>query len=120
MKRFWSYINGRKSIVGAILIAAPVALDQVRELAVALGLDPVKAATYAGTALLVLGLLHKLWKAITALDAVTTTVTVTTAREGTPAPPPPEQPSISLSIDGAAASDVTVTHAGDTPSTSTF
>jgi hypothetical protein len=95
-KKFREFFDGRKTAIGVILVAAPVALEQGRQFLVALGVDPTKAATWFGTALLAVGLAHKAYKAVVLIEGATTTVTVTTTPAPVPAAAPPAPPTVTV------------------------
>jgi len=62
--RIWSFLNGKKTAIGAALIAAPILITQGSALATSFGVDGTKAAQYAGAAIAAVGLGHRLYKLV--------------------------------------------------------
>ena len=64
IKKAWAYLNGKKTVIGAALVAAPVVIAKGVAIATSLGLNPEKIATWTGAAIAVVGIAHKLYKAV--------------------------------------------------------
>ncbi len=62
MKRLWDWLNGKKTIIAAVLIAIPTALELIGSTLEAGGLDIVRWDQIAGIVLLFVGLMHKMMK----------------------------------------------------------
>ena len=61
-------VGGGKSIAGALLIMSPEIVETVKEIVVASGGDPVQVTRWAGVALLAVGLAHRIYKAVVAIE----------------------------------------------------
>lgn len=62
--KIWDWLNGKKTIVGAIITAAAVIATYIPGLLAFFGVADVKIAAIIGVATTVVGLLHKLYKFI--------------------------------------------------------
>jgi hypothetical protein len=60
VKGTWEAVDGKKTVIGAVLVFAGVVLPEAVVLAQAVGADQV--VTYLGSAVVALGVIHKLWK----------------------------------------------------------
>jgi len=66
--KIWTWLDGKKTLVGAVLVILGVVADQLSVILPAL-LEPSVAAKYVGVATAVIGALHKVYKFIYKTDA---------------------------------------------------
>lgn len=66
--KVWAYLNGKKTLVGAVIVILSTVADQLSVILPAL-LEPAEAAKYIGIATTVLGVAHKLYKFVYKTDA---------------------------------------------------
>ncbi len=64
LKAFWNWLDGKKTVIGVVLVAAPGVIVKASAVAAASGVDPAKVAQYAGIAVAVVGVAHKIYKAV--------------------------------------------------------
>jgi hypothetical protein len=64
LTKFWEYMNGKKTVVGAIITAVSVGIGYLPAVLAFFGVDAVQIATYVGIATTVVGILHKIYKFI--------------------------------------------------------
>lgn len=60
--KLWEFMNGKKTIFGAVLTALGVAAMYLAPVLTFFGLDAAHVATYVGVLTTVIGLLHKVYK----------------------------------------------------------
>lgn len=62
MKKAWSWFNGKKTLLGAVLVGTPVLWEEVSKILAAGGADGAQLAAISGGLLAGLGIVHKLLK----------------------------------------------------------
>lgn len=64
MKKFWAFLNGKKTLLGVILVSVPVIWGGVEPVLTEAGMSAEKAAAIGGVVLGAVGILHKVMKAL--------------------------------------------------------
>ena len=62
LKKVWDWLNGKKTLLGAILLGAPVVWEAITPILTAGGVTEAKVVAVAGVIATVVGLGHKLLK----------------------------------------------------------
>ena len=60
----WTWFNGKKTLLGAIITAAAYGAAGIGIILPAFGVDAIIVAKYAGIATMILGIMHKAYKYI--------------------------------------------------------
>ena len=65
MKKLWNWLNGKKTLLGVILVSVPVIWEGLSQILLAGGvLGPEQVVAVGGIILGVIGILHKVLKAL--------------------------------------------------------
>lgn len=64
LKSFWNWLNGKKVLIGSILVGVPVIWEALSAILAAGGVSDVKLLAIGGTIALVVGWAHKILKAL--------------------------------------------------------
>jgi hypothetical protein len=64
LTKIWDFMNGKKTIVGAVITAVSVGATYLPAVLAFFGVDAVKIATYVGISTTVVGVAHKIYKFI--------------------------------------------------------
>jgi len=70
LKAGWNWLNGKKTLIGSILVGVPVIWDAVSRMLVAGGVEDEKVVAVGAILLLVVGWAHKLLKVFGVAKAV--------------------------------------------------
>lgn len=64
LAKFWAFMNGKKTVVGAVLTALTVAVGYMPAVLAFLGISAVQIAQYVGIGTTIVGIAHKVYKFI--------------------------------------------------------
>lgn len=62
--KLWNWLNGKKTLIGVILLSIPVIWEGVAQILAAGGMGPEQVAAIGGVILAVVGIAHKILKAL--------------------------------------------------------
>ena len=62
--KLWEFLNGKKTVVGAVITAVSVAATYLLPVLTFFGVDPAKVGVIVGVVTTVVGVLHKAYKFI--------------------------------------------------------
>jgi len=69
MKKLWNWFSGKKTVIGAVLLGVPVIWEAVVPILSASGVNEAKVVAITGVIATVVGLGHKVVKAVSGTGA---------------------------------------------------